>query len=129
MTINIESITKGLSLEQLESLSEYLLAELASKQEESSTYTEEAHLYSGIVCPNCGSVSCIKNGTVRDKQRFLCRDCYKTFGYTTKSAISSTKLTNEQWKNYIKCMIQGMSIRKSAEIVGISVKTSFKERF
>ena len=34
-------------------------------------------------CPNCGSVNTKKYGKVRGKQRFFCKSCQKTFGYTS----------------------------------------------
>lgn len=119
---DLKEMVKELDIEQLENMSSYILDIIMSKQNNYASDEEE------IICPNCGSIYCVKNGNVRGKQRFLCRDCEKTFGYTSKSAISNTKLTNEQWKEYIKCMIQGYSIRKCAEIVDVCVKTSFYMR-
>ena len=33
-----------------------------------------------VVCPHCGSVKSIKHGTRNGRQRYLCKDCGKTFG-------------------------------------------------
>ena len=35
-----------------------------------------------VVCPHCGSVKSIKNGTRNGRQRYFCKDCSKTFGDT-----------------------------------------------
>ena len=35
-----------------------------------------------VVCPICGSVKVIKNGTRNGRQRYFCKDCQKTFGDT-----------------------------------------------
>lgn len=123
---DIKEAIKDFSIAQLESISSYILETIMSKQ--SGFCADEAHVFSGVVCPNCGSVQCVKNGTVRGKQRFLCKDCEKTFGYTSKSVISNTKLSKEKWTEYIRCMIQGLSIRKCAEIIEVSVRTSFYMR-
>jgi transposase-like protein len=92
------------------------------------TLSDSAYLSNGLICPNCGSISCVKNGRVRTKQRFLCRDCSKTFGYNSNFVTNHSKLTTEQWYAYIECMVHGYSIRKSAIIVEICVKTSFYMR-
>jgi transposase-like protein len=124
MSVNITQF-QSMSLPDKEVLSEYLLTQIATQK--GLDYPEET-LSHKIACPKCGSIAFVKNGLVKGKQRFLCRDCKKTFGSTTNSALFSTKLTTSQWKEYIKCMLQNRSIRKSAEIVGICVKTSFYTR-
>jgi len=42
--------------------------------------------------------------------------------------MSRSKISTKKWLNYAKCMILGYSIRKSAKIVDVSVKTSFYMR-
>ncbi len=32
-----------------------------------------------VVCPNCESNICIKNGRVNKKQTYLCKSCYSRF--------------------------------------------------
>lgn len=127
MTINsIKSILTEFNNVQLDEISSYILEVISNKKEEK--YSLTAHINNGIICPKCGSTKCVKNGMEKDKQRFICKECSKSFRTTTGSAISSTKLENEKWIEYIKCMINGKSIRKSAEIVGVCVKTSFYMR-
>ena len=36
-----------------------------------------------VVCPHCGSVESIKNGTRNGRQRYFCKGCETTFGDTT----------------------------------------------
>lgn len=81
-----------------------------------------------LVCPHCGSIHCVKNGKVRLKQRFLCRDCCKTFGASTGTAFASSNLPKEKWQAYVKCMVEGRTLEKSAELVGVCLKTSFYMR-
>jgi transposase-like protein len=92
------------------------------------TLSDSAYLSNGLICPNCDSISCVKNGRVRFKQRFLCKDCSKTFGYNSNFVTNHSKLTTEQWYAYIECMVRDYSIRKSATIVEICVKISFYMR-
>ncbi len=80
----------------------------------------------GRVCPICGSVSVVRNGHRADgTQRFICRDCHKSFVVTTNSIVAGTKKDLSVWEQYISCMMQGLSIRKTAEICGIHRNTAF----
>ncbi len=40
-----------------------------------------------VVCPNCGSIAVVRNGTPRGRQRYFCKDCKKTFGDTFGTAV------------------------------------------
>lgn len=88
----------------------------------------EARFSKGEVCPHCNSTYVVKNGKLNGKQRYKCKTCNKTFNDFTKSALSSTKLPLDKWIEYAKCMVLGYSIRKSAEIIEVCVKTSFYMR-
>jgi len=123
---NLKNLLKDLSLEQLESLTAYIHEVVLTKQ--SPNTSNENSAYNKPSCPNCESKYFVKNGNVLGKQRFLCKSCKKTFGHKTNTITSHSKLTDDQWKKYIECMIQGFSIRKSAEIADVCVKTSFYMR-
>lgn len=88
----------------------------------------ESRFSKGQCCPHCQSTSVVKNGKLKEKQRYICRNCNKSFNDLTKSALSCTKLPLPIWIQYVKGMILGLSIRKNAESVGVSVKTSFYMR-
>lgn len=80
----------------------------------------------GRVCPICGSTSVVRNGHRADgKQRFICRECHKSFVVTANSIVAGTKKCLSVWEQYISCMMQGLSIRKTAEICGIHRNTAF----
>ena len=78
-----------------------------------------------VTCPVCGSTHVVKNGSKNGTQRYLCRDCGKCFGDTENTILKSTKKNIDVWRLYIKCMIEKKSIRKCAEICGITIHTSF----
>jgi transposase-like protein len=81
------------------------------------------------LCPRCGSSNFIKNGKNRlNKQRYVCKDCDRIFSDMTNSPLSYTKKPPEQWIKYMKCMSEGLSIRKSATIVKINRNTAFHWR-
>ena len=90
-----------------------------------SNQVKETKFSKGIICPHCGSVHAVRNGKVKGKQRYICRDCNKSFGDFTKSIVSGTKSTYDKWFLYIKCMVKGFSLRKTAIEVGITLTTAF----
>ncbi|MDP4091502.1 MAG: IS1595 family transposase [Bacillota bacterium] len=79
-----------------------------------------------LACPKCGSSSIVKFGRNRlGKQRHRCKDCRRSFVIPSKSPLRCSKKTVQQWLLYIECMAKGMSIRESAAVVAINIKTSF----
>ena len=81
----------------------------------------------GRVCPNCSSVEKIVRfgKTKGGVQRYKCNNCGQTFVASTNSVISKTHYGLDVWEKYIECMLQGLSVRKSAEICGIHRNTAF----
>ncbi len=92
--------------------------------------SEEGKSSSELNCPDCSSLTIIKFGKDRlGKQRYRCSHCKRIFVIpTTKSHLSCSKKPAKMWLHYVKCMENGMSIRKSAVIVGINPTTSFQWR-
>jgi len=86
----------------------------------------EQRFSKGIYCPHCGCVENIqKFGKSNSKQRYRCKDCGRTFSTTSESVLSGTHKSLSAWERDIECMLDGLSIRKSAEECGISLQTSF----
>jgi transposase-like protein len=82
---------------------------------------------SGRECPYCNSHHIVGRGNYRNRKRYLCKECGRSFNDLTKTPFERVR-DFEKVKMYIDCMIRGFSIRKSAKIVGISVVTSFDWR-
>ncbi|WP_396020655.1 GNAT family N-acetyltransferase [Clostridium sp. CM027] len=59
----------------------------------------------------------------------LKKSCRKTFTDFTLSPRYNSKKDIKKWILYSKCMANGYSIRKCAELVGISIPTSFFWRY
>ncbi|WP_104745207.1 IS1595 family transposase, partial [Helicobacter acinonychis] len=76
-------------------------------------------------CPHCNSAEFSKNGKVSGFQRFICKECGKTFGTRNQTIFYAVKKDMGIWKQYIHCMIEKYSLRKTAEICGISTRTAF----
>ena len=80
----------------------------------------------GRVCPECGSTHIVRNGHRTDgTQRFICRDCKKSFVVASNSIVSGTRKDLYVWEKYISCMMQGLSLRRTAEECHISKNTAF----
>lgn len=88
----------------------------------------ESRFSNGSVCPYCKADRIVKHGKLNGHQRFRCKSCGKTFNDFSLSALANSKLPLAKWLEYAKCILLGYSIRKSAEIVDVCVKTSFYMR-
>ncbi len=121
----IFSILKGLNQEELQVISQKILAQLQC------TEREKKHVApSEIVCRKCGDGGCAtKYGTTaKGQQRYRCKHCGTVFTSTSFSALSHTHCSVDKWGKYIVLMLQGASLAKCADACGISVPTAFKWR-
>lgn len=84
----------------------------------------DARFAEGITCPHCKSPNNKRNGKVRGRQRYHCKDCCKSFGDTSMSLLTGTRYP-EKWLQYLEYMVQGMPLRKIAEQLNIHVSTAF----
>ncbi len=108
---------------QIQCLKDILFAKADKPSQESQNVSE-------LNCPDCSASYIIKFGKNRlGKQRYRCNHCKRIFVIpTTKSPLSCSKKPAKMWLHYVECMENGMSIRKSAAIVGITPNTSFHWR-
>lgn len=82
-----------------------------------------------ICCPKCGSVYIKKNGKYKDRQLYRCKDCSKKFNELTNTPFHHTRLNYNQIETAYECLVDKLSIRKSARKIGISTRTAFTLRF
>ena len=83
----------------------------------------------GRVCPVCGATHVVRNGKRKDgTQKYICKDCGKSFVITTNSIVSGTRKDFNVWIKYIDFMLNGFSVRKAAEECGIHRNTAFAWR-
>ena len=127
---SVESIIKNIQTlgttgqeEVLNYLEEVIV--LGSFVTEVTDEVKENRFSRGKVCPHCEHDKVSRNGKSNNKQRYICKSCGKTFNDFTQSPSYNSKKDTGKWILYTKCMINGYSIRKCAEIVEISVPTSF----
>lgn len=65
-----------------------------------------------------------RNGTCKARQRYLCKDCGKSFNDMTGSPLSGTKYPHK-WLKYIGMMVDGCSLRMIAKELNIHLSTAF----
>lgn len=85
------------------------------------------HFKSGLICPNCDCPDAIKYGKYNNIQRFRCCACGRTYTFKSNTFIAGTH-NIEKWNKYIECFKSGLSVRKCAKLVGISIPTAFSWR-
>jgi len=78
-------------------------------------------------CPHCKKDSISKMGIQSGRQRYKCKECGKIFTSTYGTPLYKIK-RKDKWNDYLRLMEQGVSIKKSAKLLGISIQTSFDWR-
>ena len=78
-----------------------------------------------LSCPICGCVEhVVKNGKRNGAQRYLCKQCNKSFMANTNTILERTHKPLETWNKFIECMVHGMSVLKTAGVCNINKNTA-----
>lgn len=86
----------------------------------------ETRINDGNTCIYCESSHIVKNGKRKDgTQRFLCRDCKRSFIPRSCSITSGTRKDLSVWAQYLKCMSDKKTLKETAEECSISVTSAF----
>ncbi len=80
-----------------------------------------------IACPSCQSKDVIAKGYRDTIRKYKCKSCGRNFSSTTNTALYRIH-KKDKWEAYLQCMEDGLSIRKAAKRVGVSIQTSFDWR-
>jgi len=78
-------------------------------------------------CPHCDSTNVYKRGKQKGVQMYQCKECKKWYSETTGTPLYDIKLKSK-WQSYLRCMEQGMAIKKIAKELNICIQTSFDWR-
>lgn len=80
-------------------------------------------------CRCCGSEKFTKNGreTKSGRQRYLCKDCKKSFTSMTGTVLSHMQKKSE-FIRYVASLIENQTLKEAAETHGIALNTSSKWR-
>lgn len=80
-------------------------------------------------CLHCGSVSIKKHGTTKGGvQRYICKDCDKSFSENYGLITHYTHLTEWQWKEATRGVICRLSLTEIAKNIGTSTSTAWSCR-
>jgi len=109
-----------------------LLDDLLQEHELKGTILESAYEQVAVErskkpCPHCEGEKVHKRGKQKGVQMYQCNDCKKWYSETTGTPLYDIKLKGK-WQSYLRCMEQGMPIKKIATELGISIQTSFDWR-
>lgn len=78
-------------------------------------------------CPHCGCDELAKAGSKDGRRRFRCKACFKSFNALTGTPIACLRMVDKHVRN-AKCMTEGLSLPKTANLLGINIKTAFRWR-
>jgi len=78
-------------------------------------------------CPHCHGSIINRHGKKDNMQRYLCKNCKKTFTATTNTPLAHLRF-KDKWINYIEGMLESKPLRQSAKENDINLKTAFKWR-
>jgi transposase-like protein len=81
----------------------------------------------GFFCTHCSSRKVIIFGRYRERQRYLCRSCKKTFTDISKTALHCIR-SKEKFFHAARLMLKGYSLTKTADRVKVSIPTAFNWR-
>lgn len=78
-------------------------------------------------CPHCASTTIVKQGVEFGSQRFRCKGCGKTFTALTGTPFHRLRDKTKLLEN-AACMVDGLSVRKTAARLAISPQKAFRWR-
>jgi transposase-like protein len=117
-------LTKEEKIALFEAMKQDLFPEEPEKITKLLNNIRESRFSSGLACVHCGSVSVKRNGKYRSRQRYLCKDCGKTFNDMTNTPFSGSRYP-EKWVKYIEMMVEGYTLPKIAKRLKIHLSTAF----
>lgn len=120
------------TLEDLKALSPDLLEELLSILQSMREIVTDPQSQNRAIwtskdqcCPYCGCKNYVRNGHQKNgAQKFVCKECHRSFSMNTGTVGYNSHFNLEKWTKFIECDLNGLSIRKTAAIVGIHRNTA-----
>lgn len=123
----LQEFIDSLSTEELEQLQTQLKAKESSESSSDSPRVQPQAGKSKLsCCPYCKSTHYKKHGcTSSGMQRYICKDCRKTFSENHGDSLRYTHLSSEQWKTVIRGIVYDHSLPVIAADAHISVSTAW----
>lgn len=118
-----------MTIDDLNILSEEVKDELIDRFEIEFRKNAEDIFINNMKCCKCGGSNIHKMGfTPQNKQRYKCKTCNKTMISTRDSLMFSSKKKLSQWIDFIQSLLEGDSLKVSAEKARISERNAFRWR-
>ncbi len=92
-----------------------------------SVATIEARFAAEPRCPQCQSTKVGKWGSANRLRRYRCKPCKVTFNCLTGTPLAQLH-KRELWGGHAQALIDGISLRKVADRIGVHVETAFRWR-
>lgn len=73
-----------------------------------------------IKCPKCNMSNYKRNGHKNGTQRYLCKNCNKSFSITTNTILNYTKIKYWQLYKLIKCLLDAKPVAEISEEIQMS---------
>jgi len=93
---------------------------------------EQVRWRDGVECPRCRSDRTVKNGSYGPFQRYLCKNCDRTFNDKTGTIFAHSKVALRKWLFSIYAFLRfNTSLRQLQREIGVTYKTMHRrvERF
>ncbi|ELZ81078.1 ISH4-type transposase [Haloferax elongans ATCC BAA-1513] len=93
---------------------------------------EQVRWRDGVECPRCRSDRTVKNGSYGPFQRYLCKNCDRTFNDKTGTIFAHSKVALRKWLFSIYAFLRfNTSLRQLHREIGVTYKTMHRrvERF
>lgn len=121
---DFSDLSKKEQLQFFNAIKDDLFPEPKSDISQLVSEVRETRFSEGLACIHCGSMSVKRNGKYRSRQRYLCKDCGKSFNDMTGSPLSGTKYPHK-WIKYFEMMVEGYTLPKISEALEIHISTAF----
>ena len=80
-----------------------------------------------LLCAYCACQRIHRHGHDRGVQRYRCCACHRTFSALTGTPLARLR-HRAKWLDYLDGMLEGQSVRKTADRIGVHRNTSFRWR-
>lgn len=88
----------------------------------------ESRQHDQPVCPRCSKSRIVRNGHSGGLQRYLCRDCGKTFNALTATPLAHLHLRGK-WLQQVQALRDGLSLSQVQDRLGIARTTALRWRY
>lgn len=80
------------------------------------------------ICPHCKSNEIKKYGYYKNRQRYICKSCDRTFTSFTNKPWSYSKKGDIYWEKYLKYMEEHRTLRECSKLLEMNIATAFSWR-